>query len=84
MDINLNTWLRDRNAEFRRNGIPPKQRPWIAWQEWATFTGESLSLNGEVVKEIFNWFEANSKAGAQYVRPQYVGVYYYDVNFGLL
>lgn len=81
MDLKLQTWLRDRNTKFRRDSVPPKQRPWIAWQEWAAFLGESLSLNDDVVKEIFSWFEKNSKAGAQYIRPLYVGAYYYDGEF---
>ncbi|PWT76536.1 MAG: hypothetical protein C5B59_06260 [Bacteroidetes bacterium] len=81
MDTELQTWLQNLNAEFRRNDVPPKQRPWIAWQEWATHSGESLSLNDDVVKEIFNWFEKHSKAGLQYIQPLYVGAYYYDSTF---
>jgi hypothetical protein len=56
MDKELETWLRERNAEFRRDDVPPKQRPWIAWLEWANHLGESISLNDNVVKEIFSWF----------------------------
>lgn len=78
MDRELETWLRNLNGEFRRNDVPPKQRPWIAWQDWASYSGESLSLNDDVVKEIFNWFEKHSKAGLQYIQPLYVGAYYYD------
>jgi hypothetical protein len=81
MDGKLQKWLSDRNAEFRRDGVPAKQRPWIAWQDWATFSGESLSLNDDVVKEIFSWFEKNTNAGTQYIRPLYVGAYYYDCEF---
>jgi hypothetical protein len=81
MDKELETWLRERNAEFRSNDVPPKQRPWIAWLEWANHLGESISLNDAVVKEIFGWFERNSKAGLQYIRPLYVGAYYYDSAF---
>jgi hypothetical protein len=81
MDRELETWLRERNAEFRRNDVPPKQRPWIAWLEWANHVGESISLNDSVVKEIFNWFERNSKVGLQYINPLYVGAYYCDSAF---
>lgn len=81
MDKKLETWLRELSAEFRRTDVPPKQRPWIAWQEWAKHSGDSVSLNDEIVKEIFIWFEKNSKAGLQYIQPMYVGAYYYDSTF---
>ena len=81
MDKKLEAWLRERNAEFRSDDVPPKQRPWIAWLEWANHMGESISLNDAVVKEIFGWFERNSKAGLQYINPLYLGAYYYDSVF---
>jgi hypothetical protein len=81
MDKNIETWLRGLNAEFRRTNVPPKQRPWIAWQEWAKHSGEPVSLNDDIVKEIFSWFEKNSRAGLQYIRPIYIGAYYYDSAF---
>lgn len=81
MDKKTETWLRELSAEFRRTEVPLKQRPWIAWQEWARQSGDPVSLNDEIVKEIFIWFEKNSKAGLQYVQPMYVGAYYYDSAF---
>lgn len=74
-------WLESINEEFRKNDIPHKQRPWLAWREWAKYKGISVSLNDEVVKKIFAWFENNAKAGSQYLGSMYTGVYYYDSCF---
>lgn len=74
-------WLEHINEEFRKNDIPHKQRPWLAWREWAKYTGMSISLNDEVVKKIFAWFEKNTKAGSQYVGSMYTGVFYHDSCF---
>src|SRR5688572_23103797 len=81
MDKKTETWLRELDAEFRRADVPPKQRPWIVWQELIKHSGEQVSLNDDIVKEIFNWFEKNSRAGPQYIRPMYVGAYYYNSAF---
>jgi hypothetical protein len=81
MDRSLQNWLRERNAEYRAKDVPPKQRPWLAWQDWSSHSGESVALNDDVVKQIFDWFEKHSRAGSQYIRPLYVGAYYYDATF---
>jgi len=81
MDKKTETWLRDLNTEFRRTNVPAKRRPWIAWQKWSEHSGEQVSLNDDIVKEIFSWFEKNSRAGLQYIRPMYIGAYYYDGAF---
>jgi hypothetical protein len=81
MDEKTKTWLRELDGEFRKNNVPTKQRPWIAWQEWGKHSGKPLSLNDDFVKEIFTWFEKNSKSGPQYIRPIYIGAYYYDSAF---
>lgn len=81
MDKKKEIWLRELNAEFRRTDVLPKQRPWIAWQEWSKHSGDAVSLNDDIVKEIFDWFEKNSKAGLQYFGSMYVGAYYYDAAF---
>lgn len=71
-------WLEDINEEFRKKDIPPRQRPWLAWGEWAKYTGMSIAMNDEVVKRIFAWFEKNTKAGSQHIGSLYTGAYYYD------
>ena len=71
-------WLENTNEEFRKNDIPHRQRPWLAWGEWAKYTGMPIAMNDEVVKNIFDWFEKNTKAGSQHMGPLYTGAYYYD------
>jgi hypothetical protein len=81
MDESTKAWLRDLNGQFRRSNVPTKQRPWMAWLEWAKHTGEHVSLGDDIVKEIFSWFEKNSKTGLQFIGPMYVGAFYYDSSF---
>jgi hypothetical protein len=71
-------WLEDINAEFRKMDIPTKQRPWLACGEWSKYTGISISMDGDVAKTIFTWFEKNTKAGSQHIGSLYTGAYYYD------
>jgi hypothetical protein len=71
-------WLEEINEEFRKNDIPPRQRPWLAWGKWAKYTGMPIALNDDVVKTIFAWFEKNTKAGSQHMGSLYTGAYYYD------
>jgi hypothetical protein len=74
-------WLQKINSDFRRDDVPPKQRPWLAWKEWAKHAGQPLPLSDDVAKKIFRWFENHTKAGVQYIGPMYTGVFYYDSCF---
>ena len=74
-------WLETVNEGFSKNDIPHKQRPWLAWGEWSKYTGMPISMNDEIVKRIFSWFEKNTKAGSQLIGPMYTGVFYYDSCF---
>lgn len=74
-------WLEKINEGFRKDDIPHRQRPWLAWREWAKHTGLPISLGDDVVKRIFAWFEKNTKAGSQYIGSLYTGALYYDSCF---
>jgi hypothetical protein len=74
-------WLEQINEELSKRDVPHKRRPWEAWMEWPKYVGISTSLDDEDVKQIFNWFEKNTKAGSQYFGPMYVGSLYYDSSF---
>ncbi|MCX5804090.1 MAG: hypothetical protein NTU69_11280 [Proteobacteria bacterium] len=74
-------WLENINKEFSKNDIPHRKRPWLAWGEWSKYTGMPISMNDEVVKKIFYWFEKNTKAGSQQIGSMYTGVFYYDSCF---
>src|SRR5215207_8425197 len=74
-------WLEKINERFRRDEVPHKQRPWLAWREWAKHIGLSVTLDDDHVKKIFAWFEENTKAGSQYIGPMYTGALYYDSCF---
>ena len=71
-------WLKDINEELRRRDVPPRQRPWLALEKWAKYTGMPLALDDDVVKTISAWFEKNTKAGSQQMGSLYIGAYCYD------
>src|SRR5689334_9624564 len=74
-------WLQNINARFRSQNVPPKQRPWLAWQQWTKETRQTLSLGDDALRRIFSWFEHNTRAGSQYIGPFYTGAFYYDSCF---
>lgn len=74
-------WLESINDKFCKNDVPHKQRPWLACREWSKYAAMSFSLDSEIAKRIFFWFEKNTKAGSQMIGPMYTGVYYYDSCF---
>ncbi len=74
-------WLKKINEGFSRSDIPHRQRPWLAWGEWAKFTGRPIAMNDKVTEKIFSWFERNTQAGSQQIGPMYMGTYYYDSCF---
>lgn len=74
-------WLEIVNEKFSKDDIPHKQRPWLACSEWSKYTGIPILINDEIVKRIFSWFEKNTKAGSQLIRPMYTGAFYYDSCF---
>jgi len=74
-------WLEQINEELSNQDVPHKQRPWKAWMAWSKNASVSTSLGDEDVKKIFDWFEKNSKAGAQHIGPMYTGSLYFDSCF---
>jgi hypothetical protein len=77
----IEEWLERINQQFSKNNIDHRQRPWLAWQEWARHTGLSFSHTDDDVRKIFAWFEKNTKAGSQYVGSLYTGTFLYDACF---
>lgn len=74
-------WLEGINAEFRKNDVPHKQRPWLAWTEWSKHIGMSTEFRDENVRKIFAWFKQNSPDGAHQIGPFYTGLFYFDAHF---
>jgi len=75
-------WLYDLNRELRAAGVPPKDRPKMAWDRWAEETGWRVMISDPRVKRIFSWFAEHSKPGSQYLfDPTFRGVFFFDVCF---
>ncbi len=74
-------WLEKINDEFRKNDIPHKQRPFLAWIEWSKHIGVSMEFSDENVRRIFSWFTQNSPVGAHQIGSFYTGLFYFDAHF---
>ena len=78
----LEDWLKALNREFRTQGLAVGQRPFIAWMRYGQdFNIQGLSLDSEIVEEIFNWFRTNTKPEAHQLGSLFTGAFYYDTCF---
>jgi hypothetical protein len=73
-------WLEKINAKFSAEGTPHRQRPWLAWKQWAVESGQTLGLSDPLVKRIFAWFKENTKEGSQLIGNLYLGALYHDAE----
>ena len=79
---NLEDWLKALNKEFRVQGLAVGQRPFTAWMRYGQeFNIQGLSLDSEIVKEIFHWFETNTKPDEHQLGSLFTGAFYYDTCF---
>jgi len=74
-------WLVKINDEFRKNNIPHRQRPFLAWSAWTKHVGVSTEFRDKNVRNIFAWFEKNSPVGAHHIGSFYSGLFYFDAHF---
>jgi hypothetical protein len=73
-------WLEMSNAQFGKDNVEHRQRPWLAWRKWAMESGQSLALSDPAAKRIFAWFKDHTKAGSQQIGDLYVGTFFYDAE----
>jgi hypothetical protein len=60
-------WLRAKEVEFVRVGLPHTDRPWRAWQAYGERVGIALPATDPRVRRIFAWFEGREgRAGLSY------------------
>lgn len=74
-------WLMKLNKEFRQAGIEHRRRPWEAVRRYSLENNIPVNLSSDLAKEIFEWFEANSKPRAHQMGAQYEAVYFFDSAF---
>jgi hypothetical protein len=73
-------WLEKTNAQFGRENVEHRQRPWLAWRKWGMESGQSLALSDPSVKQVFAWFTEHTKADSQLIGDLYVGTFFYDAE----
>lgn len=74
-------WLNKLNREFRENGIEPQLRPLEALRRYGEEHNITTSIFSPVSKEIYSWFEAQSKPHAHEVGGLFETVYFFDSTF---
>ena len=74
-------WLIRVNEEFRILGIDQKRRPWEAIGRYSDEFKVPVNFSSDLVKRIFEWFEANSKPGVHKIGSMYESVYFFDSAF---
>jgi hypothetical protein len=82
-------WLRSLNERYRRQDMPPAERPIRAIEEWAILHGQpgdfgrlALShLGGEAWKTIDKFFCLHTKLGRERIQPLSRSVWFYDASF---
>lgn len=79
--MNLEKWLENLNSEFRSNNIEQPKRPWEAIRRYSTEFKTSIDISSDLAKQIFDWFEKNSKPGVHKVGSLYEAIYLFDTQF---
>jgi hypothetical protein len=82
-------WLRSLNERYRRQEMPPEERPIRALEEWARLHGQpghfgrlALShLGGEASTTIDKFFCLNAKPNRERIQPLSRSVWFYDASF---
>lgn len=77
----LEVWLRTVNENYRRQEIPPVQRPFKAVAELSVKTGQPIRLDSGLAGKVFAWFQANTKPGSHAIGAMFTGAFYYDTCF---
>lgn len=78
IDDNL---LRRINEEFRKEQIPPIQRPFLALSKLSKENSCSIYFHSPEAKKVFDWFEKNTKPESHHLGSLYKGVYFFDASF---
>jgi hypothetical protein len=89
LPIPSESWLHSLNERYRRQDMPPAERPIRAMEEWAVLQGQpgdfgrlALShLGGEAWKTIDAFFCLHTKLGRERIQPLSRSVWFYDVSF---
>ena len=75
-------WLRRLNHKFREHDIDVRRRPFLALEHYCKEFGlVAVAIDSTPAKIIFDWFSANTKAGAHQIGSLFTGVFYYDSCF---
>ena len=77
-------WLQKLNQEFREAVMEQRKRPWEAIRRYSQENNRPVNISSNLAKEIFEWFESNSKPTAHQIGSLYDSVYFFDAAFWLV
>lgn len=78
MRLPKDEWIEKLNAFYSDQDVSHKQRPFLAWGEWAQQCDLWLPLDDPGVNRIFEWFKQHAKPGAHAIGPIFVGALHFD------
>lgn len=74
-------WLRAINEKFRKEDVPPRARPFLAFKAFAKEFKCSVIIPSETATMICEWFYKNTQEGSHKIGSMYKGVHYFDSCF---
>jgi HEPN domain-containing protein len=74
-------WLESVNAEFSKQEMPHRRRPWEAIRVWNEVNGVPISGSSIRARQIFDWFHVNTKPGSHMAGPLAEAAFYHDGAF---
>ncbi len=74
-------WLIAINEKFRKEDIPPRARPFLAFKAFSEQFNCSVVIPSEIANTIAEWFYKNTQEGSHKIGSLYRGVYYFDSCF---
>lgn len=77
----LESWLQSANTRYRREEIPPRDRPLQALRDFMCEFPGSLAFGSPIMNTIFNWFSTHSQPGSHEVGSLFTGAFYFDACF---
>jgi hypothetical protein len=74
-------WLEQFNERMATEGVPHRQRPFRAMEEWAQLYAVTLVFDSPEVTDLFAWFERNSPPTAHHLGSVFRAAFYFDAAF---
>jgi hypothetical protein len=74
-------WLSRANERYKRDRIPPKQRPFLALLEYTREKNAIIGFSSPVALRVFDWFKKRTAPEAHQIGSMFTGSYFFDEYF---